>query len=122
MPARSDLDMVEMPRAALPYLMLIDVVPAGAAWRYRYRLVGTEMVHVIGQDVTHRFIDDVVPGERQREVFGWLDRAVRDSVPMALEMSLGWANRDFRHARRVALPLSADGVTVDMLLCCFALS
>lgn len=122
MPARGDLDMVDMPRATLPYLMLIDVVHADASWRYRYRLVGTEMVNVIGDDVTHRFLDDVIPGERQHEVFDWLDAVVRDGIPMALEMSLGWENRDFRHARRVALPLSPDGTTVDMLLCCFALS
>ena len=124
MPSRIDLDMVEMPRAALPYLMLIDVVRTGPAWRYRYRyrLVGTEMVSVIGRDVTSLFLDEVIPAERHADVFDWLDAVVRDRIPMALEMSLGWENRDFRHARRVALPLSADGTNVDMMLCAFALS
>ena len=58
MPARADLDPLEIP-TLLPIVGLVDVLDGGA--RFRYRLVGTEIVDVDGHDATGRFLDEVLP-------------------------------------------------------------
>jgi len=123
MPARRDIDMVEIDRGILPFLILHDVVraPADQRPRYRYRLVGTGIVNAIGADVTNRFLDDVLSPTRMGGVVDWLDAAERTGTPMTLDMPLAFPNRDFRGARRIVLPLSEDGGRPDMLLCCVAL-
>lgn len=123
MPARRDIDMVEIDRGILPYLILHDVVrtPETARPRYRYRLIGTELVNAIGADVTHRFLDDVLSPERVAHIVEWLDAAERTGTPMTLDMPLAFPNRDFRYARRIVLPLSSDGDRPDILLCCVSL-
>ena len=123
MPARRDIDMVEIDRSILPYLILHDVVRMSddARPRYRYRLVGTGIVNAIGADVTNRYLDDVLSPSRMSGVVDWLDAAERSGKPMTLDMPLAFPNRDFRGARRIVLPLSDDGDRPDILLCCVAL-
>lgn len=118
MPARRDIDMVEIERGVLPYLILHDVMRTGSGLRYRYRLVGTEVVNIIGTDITDRFLDDVLIPERRDDIGDWLDECVRTGAPLTLEMPLAFPNRDYRFARRIVLPLSDDGEAPDMLLCC----
>jgi hypothetical protein len=50
-PPRSEIDPVDV-RELLPNLMMIDMV--GAPPRFRYRLVGTRVVHYTGFDFTGR--------------------------------------------------------------------
>jgi hypothetical protein len=123
MPARRDIDMVEIDRSILPFLILHDVVrtPDDARPRYRYRLIGTGIVNAIGADVTHRFLDDVLSPARLCHVVDWLDAAERTGLPMTLDMPLAFPNRDFRGARRIVLPLSDSGDRPDILMCCVAL-
>ncbi len=121
MPARRDIDMIEIDRGVLPYLILHDVVRAGGDLRYRYRLVGTELVNAIGSDITNRFLDDVLIPGRRDDIGNWLDECVRTRAPLTLDMPLAVPDRDFRFARRIVLPLSEDGETPDMLLCCVSL-
>jgi len=61
MPSRADIDPIDMPRAALPYLVLLDVLDGGA--RFRWRLTGTEVVNRFGRDATGRFGEEVLSGE-----------------------------------------------------------
>ena len=121
MPARRDIDMVEIDRGVLPYLILHDVVRAGERMRYRYRLVGTELVNAIGKDITNSFLDEVLIPGRRNDIGDWLDECVRTGMPQTLDMPLAFPARDFRFARRIVLPLSDDGETPDMLLCCVSL-
>ncbi len=123
MPARRDIDMVEIDRGILPYLILHDIVRAtdDSRPRYRYRLVGTGIVNAIGAEVTNRFVDDVLSPKRLGNVVDWLDAAERTGTPMTLDLPLAYPDRDFRGARRIVLPLSDDGDRPDILLCCVAL-
>jgi len=123
MPARRDIDMVEIDRGILPYLILHDVVRASddVRPRYRYRLVGTGIVNAIGAEVTNRFVDEVLSPARLGNVVDWLDAAERTGTPMTLDLPLAFPDRDFRGARRIVLPLSDDGDRPDILLCCVAL-
>jgi hypothetical protein len=48
-PARADIDPAKMPRAALPHVMMIDVLGAND---FRYRLIGTGITTTVGRDLT----------------------------------------------------------------------
>ena len=50
MPARTDVEPLHIPPEFLPNLMLIDVLHAPR--RYRYRLIGTQVVAASGEDRT----------------------------------------------------------------------
>ena len=56
-PARADIDPLEI-ASLLPHVMLIDV--EHAPLRFRYSLVGTEVVRNLGADMTGRYLDEFV--------------------------------------------------------------
>lgn len=111
MPARRDFDPSEVP-TLLPHVQLVDLVDG----RYRYRLVGTELVRAFGRDYTGQFPDDMFPGPRGRmicEVFG---RVWGARQPMFLRSKyITTRNLDLL-ANRLYLPLSDDDREVNMLL------
>jgi hypothetical protein len=57
MPSRADMDPVELPRALLPNLFLVDVEESPR--RFRYRLVGTELTAIMRRELTGRYIDEM---------------------------------------------------------------
>lgn len=60
-PARGDVDFLDMPRTALPHLLLADVEPGTK--RIKFRLVGTEAAHMYNFDFTGRYLDELIlPG------------------------------------------------------------
>jgi hypothetical protein len=65
MPARRDIDPVEMPKL-LPHLVLIDHVGD----RYRFRLVGSELVYAYGRDYTGHYADEFFKGSRAKNIIG----------------------------------------------------
>jgi hypothetical protein len=111
-PARAGIDPLEI-APLLPYVMLIDV--EHAPLRFRYRLVGTEVVKNIGADMTGRYLDEFVRLGRDAPMMADYARVATWGAPVCAiwEYSRG----DGRHVRyeRLALPLSRDGATVDML-------
>lgn len=108
-PSRSDIDPVDV-RELLPNLMMIDMF--GDPPRFRYRLVGTQVVQYTGFDFTGRCLDEMVfQGrdfieqcyrrilEKKRPIFGhyaWLVRS-----------------RHFGQCEFGLFPLSDNGVTVN---------
>jgi len=61
MPARSDLDPLKVPQL-LPHLGLIDV--RNGLDQASFRLAGTRLWDVYGQEITGKRVDDVFSGER----------------------------------------------------------
>src|SRR3546814_3754158 len=59
-------------RQHLPFLWMVDAVPAEQGTRYRYRLIGTEIVAARGGDDTGKFVDEV-----NRELAGRQDVSAR---------------------------------------------
>jgi hypothetical protein len=113
MPARADIDPTEIP-SLLPILLLIDVV---ASVSYRYRLVGTEIVNSAGQDITGKLYDEVLPDDAYKSyLLGLLNEVVETRQPLYAEGAFMAEKRVERLVRRLVLPLSADGTTVDMIL------
>ena len=114
LPARADIDPVDL-AGALPAVSLIEVRrDAGGAGRLRYRVMGSLHVEIMGRDATGELID--------------LGSADDDAATAAIATGRPvHAERKFSPANGVALtfealvcPLAADGRNVDMLLCAVA--
>ncbi len=113
MPARADLDPLEIP-TLLPIVGLVDVLDGGA--RFRYRLVGTEMVDVSGHDPTGRFLDEALPDSGYADYLIDMFREVtRERRPLYGESDFRGQGRIECRVRRLLMPLSRDGRAVDMI-------
>lgn len=113
MPARSDLDPLEMPEH-LGWIILTEVL--GNPLRFRYRLVGSEITRSIGRDSTGRFLDELYAADRYDAItkpFRWVATHRR---PLRAVGRLWFAHREWLSFETAELPLAKDGVNIDMIL------
>lgn len=118
LPGRQHIDPVDIPQL-LRHVALYDVVRAEGRLRFRARLVGTGAAEALGADNTGRFVDDVMPAHAYPDFHAAYSDVVENRRPHFWERPLPYANRDFLAIQRLALPLAADGVTVDVVLACY---
>lgn len=114
MPARSDLDPLKVPRL-LPHLGLIDL--RNGADQALFRLAGTRLRDIYGQEITGKRLDEVFSGDAadywRRVHCRVVDRGfpahgvVRGPAKGREHVVLFW----------LRLPLSEDGGRVDRILC-----
>jgi hypothetical protein len=114
MPARSDLDPLRVPRL-LPNLGLIDL--RGGFNDASFRLAGTRLRDIYGQEITGKRVADVFAGDAAAywrrihfRVVEWgqpLHGVIRGPVQGRDHIILFW----------LRLPLSEDGGCVDRILC-----
>jgi len=113
-PTPAEMDVFALPRTALSNVVIVDVVDGGR--RFRFRLIGSYVVSASGTDFTGRFTDEVLSG--------WMrDTVLAQYRAVAEKKRPGYAVAEFKPTsirpiknRRLALPLSSDGVAVDRLL------
>ena len=79
MPARADIDPVEMPRQLLPGICIVDVVADER--RYVYRLVGTGDAEVRGNDPTGKSVLEGFFGPSAQDALSCYDRVVTSRAP-----------------------------------------
>lgn len=111
-PSRGDIDPAEIVQL-LPYVGLVDVLRGPL--RFRYRLAGTEIVRSYGQELAGRYLDEIDLNGHQSEIIAeYKEVAERGDAACA---TWDYTRHDGRHLRyeRLALPLSSDAKTVDML-------
>lgn len=119
LPCRADIDPTEIPGKLWPSLMLLDVVRDGDALRFRYRLVGTAFTHAFARDPTHEFVDEALPTRS-----GYRDYIMKMYVELVTTKKVIYSENLFALdgqpvpmvTKRLSLPLSSDGDTVDMAL------
>jgi hypothetical protein len=116
LPGRQHIDPTELPKALLPWILLIEVVTEGRQRRFRYRLVGTQVSALFGGDITGRFMDEVVAPRWQAEIFAALNFVCEERQAHYLMSRISIRERDFMAVKRLALPLASDGDTVDMIM------
>jgi hypothetical protein len=113
MPSRGDIDPADF-RRHLPSVTLVDVVPD--ARRFVYRLVGTQEVAGRGSDPTGRSVGDAFYAESAEAALASYEYVVRTRRPFCFRDSYvtpdGWNEQE----DTIYLPLSADGVNVNMVL------
>ena len=107
-PSRDDIDPAEMIEA-LPNVFLIDVLAEPR--RYRVRLMGTLLGEWCGRDHTGRYVDEITD-----QAVATLHELVTTWRPWRLLTELGRSSGGTRPYELLALPLSRDGATVNMVL------
>ena len=117
MPRRADLDPTEIPSRLLPGVMLVDVVPDPR--RYVYRLVGTMEAEVRGYDPTGKSVREAYFGENLEDATQCYDRVVETCAPVLDPLPFLERKRGYRGAESLFLPLSDDGVAVNMIMVFF---
>jgi hypothetical protein len=115
MPGRQHFDPAALPRL-LPMIRLYDVFRD--PWRFRYRLMGSELVRILGRDPTGQWFDAGAPGSRSRLSF---ENLVFVATGSGLSYHRGFdifsvADKDHLTSERIMLPLARDGTTVDIVL------
>jgi hypothetical protein len=115
LPGRQHVQPEQMSRW-LSRLWLLDVFREPL--RYRCRLVGSEMVRVIGQEVTGRWLDEVHPSSVNEVNSRQRFRAVAElGRPTWRRGAPRWAREpDFHSVESLLLPLAADGRRVDKII------
>jgi hypothetical protein len=111
MPARSDIDPIDMPWI-LGFLTLHDVLPEGG---FRFRVDASYTATMFGIDMTGRPLDEYpIPAVRDM-IRRSLDLVCATARPLRSDMDYGSAVRHWRYERLI-LPLASDGCRVDMLM------
>jgi len=99
----------------LPTIGLMDVV--GEAPRLRFRLFGTELVKAYGQELTGKFAENIDLDAVGPDILSQLTSAVLQCCPKVARIQFTKSlDGRFVQYERIALPLSDDGKTVNMLL------
>ncbi|MGH6914064.1 MAG: PAS domain-containing protein, partial [Geminicoccales bacterium] len=113
MPARRDVDPVEIPDL-LPNIVLLDVV-GGQPRRFRLRLMGTAITDRLGEN-TGRYLDDIGLGTAYGEIAANYGKCVRTREPAFSESDYLTEARKYVRVWRLALPLSDNGQDVNIVL------
>jgi len=117
LPGRQHLDPLDIPRL-LPHIAMFDVVRNAGVPRFRFRLMGTGVVQLMGDDYTGRWVDETMAPDVYANLHAAFSR-VCAGQPHYWERLLPYPKRDFVGHRRLALPLAGDGSTVDMIIGCY---
>ena len=114
LPARSDIDPVDIPDL-LQHLGLIDVEQSPR--RYRYRLIGSYVQTMFGENARGRYLDEIRQGPCGEFLAGLYDSAVADRQPILSEAVFDYGSDRVVTIRRLVLPLApSDETPVNMLL------
>jgi len=117
LPARTDIDPLEIPRDLLPGIALLEVeAQPDGTYRYRIRLFGSALAAMTGADETGRYYDEAVSPAGYAVLRSLLDQVVSEARPMFFAAPSAAPGRGFLHFGRFGLPLAADGRRVDMIL------
>ena len=117
-PARADLDPIDF-AYVLGDVVMVDAErsPPGDRWpwTFRYRLVGTKIVHRDGYDLTGKPLDELPePEYRERVRATWME-SCETGLPVhrIREVLL---DRRMRRYEVIVLPLARNGQDIDMLI------
>jgi hypothetical protein len=112
MPARRDLDPGDI-GALLPYLTILDKVDG----QFRYRLHGSAAAQEIGRDLTGGFVGSYVSTPESAEAMRAVcERVFTISNPVFTTGEFTIKSGASHNISVLLLPLSDDGVTVNMAL------
>ncbi|MBI3452005.1 MAG: PAS domain-containing protein [Rhodospirillales bacterium] len=112
-PSRSDIDPLDVP-VLLPHLFLIDVPLAG--WPLTYRLAGTAVAALFGQELTGQAVGEGTLNDYRDEVHVRYAAIIASQRPFYHQARLRERTNDFTDIERLILPLSDDEKRVNMLL------
>jgi len=103
LPLRTDFDLATMSRWA-SHLSIATVMPKG---RFQFRLFGTELARVYGQDLTGRFLDELTPKDLWSVIVLHYQEVVSTLRPLFAPISVA-NGRWYTEVSRLLLPLASD--------------
>jgi CheY-like chemotaxis protein len=112
MPDRKDLDPAEI-ADLLPHLSILEVV--GDRPRYRFRLLGTQVVEALGFNPTNRFMDDAYEEEGVVFLNGLLGEVCTKARPLYAASAFK-AGEDDMSTERLLLPFSVGGAAPGQIV------
>lgn len=117
LPARADIDPLDIPPDLLPGIVLLELETSGSRRRFRLRLFGSDVEAMTGSNETGRYYDEVTdqPGLYEK-IDALLGQLIAERRPVYMAAPSGADGRGFLRFGRLALPLAADGLRVDMIL------
>jgi len=113
MPSRRDIDPGDIPKL-LPYLMLIDVLPAPLD--FHYRLIGTEICSISKHDYTGKRFSEVPGKGKGSVVWDNCEKVVLTKMPFSRTPPYIGPEQYLRECENVLLPLSENDTEVSMIL------
>ncbi len=112
LPSRADIDPADLP-FVLGDLLLVDVLRAPL--RFRYRLIGTNIVQPPAMDMNGRYVDEHPDPEFRKQALSVYTQVATTGRPLSIRHDALMDKRVRRHLT-LLLPLASDGITVDMVL------
>jgi hypothetical protein len=119
LPSRRDINPVDLPRSVLPHLMLLDLEPSEGGLLIRFRLTGTHIDEALGRNPTGEVVrPSTVANDRYIAYIQALyEELAATGAPIYSENIFQLAGQSVPMlAKRLSLPLSNGGATVDMAL------
>jgi hypothetical protein len=114
LPARS-MFTARMMKDFLPDLSIMETIRAGAATRFRHRLMGTNVVRYMGER-TGMFLDDYLPEPALERTLMGYQTVIDARCPLRFVTQFTMDPISYLSAEFFAAPLASDGVTVDMMM------
>ena len=107
MPARRDIDLLDMPARIVPHVVLAEILaPSGLV---RYRIVGEEMVERFGFNFGGKTSRQIFHGTYRTFLEDTFALLYRDRMPVYTESQFRWDNDGHALTRRLMMPLANDG-------------
>lgn len=111
-PHRSALDPANL-KPILPHMFIIGVIYEPEP-RFRYRLIGTNIVTTLGRDATGQWLEDL--HATTPEVVENLKQAVAEERPLRTFGSVSWIDKEFLDFETGVFPFLTDGDRVEQLI------
>ncbi len=113
LPSRADIN----PAAIAALLPGISILEAASQTRLIYRLAGTRLRDIFGQEVTGKSVFDLELGEKQGYWHTVYRKVVEERMPMQGAVKGPVVDRDHVVLFWLRLPLADDGQIVNKVLC-----
>lgn len=113
LPGRADIDPLDIP-SLLPQVILLDV--QRDPWDFRFRLIGTNVVHHLANDLTGTWMTSIEHMAPPSRIFSSCIEVASTGKPSRSDIPYVGPHHHFVRAEDVILPLASDGATPDMLL------
>jgi hypothetical protein len=116
LPSRADIDPLEF-RRELPKVMMAEV--SYDPLEFRYRVVGTGLFSMHGQELTGKLARDLDPPEFGALIQQHYTEVIERRAPIlhVIELTVNYLTTSYA---RIILPLSSDGTVIDRLVTCEA--
>jgi hypothetical protein len=115
-PSRADIDPLEFAKM-LPRVMMVEV--SYDPLEFRYRVAGTGLFAMHGQELTGKLARELDPPEFGALIHGHYVEVITRRVPILhlIDLTLDFLATSYA---RLILPLSSDGQVIDRLVTCEA--